>query len=87
METTYTVMSVDQQAGLLVVKYSRGDKEVTLNIGYPVDDSDLESYIQSRVPAADLADRTVTRSAADLIGMTGTVTSPDDAQPFTLVSL
>jgi hypothetical protein len=87
METTFTVISVDQQAGLLVVKYSRGDKEVTLNIGYPVDDSDLESYIQSRVPTADLADRTVTRTAADVLTLTGIIAPSDDAQPFTLVSL
>lgn len=87
METTFTVTAVDQNAGLLVVKYGRGDKEVTLNIGYPADDSDLEAYIVSKVPDADLADRTITRHAADVMALTGTVAAADDSQPFTLVSL
>lgn len=90
MSIKYKVVEVDHDAGTLVVEYSLGTRVQTLNIGYPDDDSDLETYISSRAPEAALKERFHSRSREDVLKLRGTVKKAKataEPSPFTLSSM
>lgn len=48
MSITFKV--IDAVDNLLLVEYSAGDRKITLNIGYPENDTNIVEYISERVP-------------------------------------
>lgn len=50
MAIKYKVIDASDADNTLVVEYAEGARKITVNIGYPEDDSDLVGYITDRVP-------------------------------------
>jgi len=86
---TYKPIQSDPANNILIVEYSAGKQKVELNLGYPHDDSDLDSYISKRAPVEQFTERKPTRTREDVLAMKGTVKVSDekpaqDASVFTL---